>query len=65
MHTNLVYVDTTGTGLTGDEVAAAAREHGVMVSVMGRHRIRACTHLDVDAAGVELAVEVLRAVTGR
>ncbi len=65
VHTNLVYVDTAGTGLTGDEVAAAAREHGVMVSVMGRHRIRACTHLDVDAAGVELAVEVLRAVTGR
>ena len=62
VHTNLVYVDTSGTGMTGDAVARAAREHGVMVSVMGKHRIRCCTHLDVDAAGIELAIRVLRDV---
>jgi hypothetical protein len=32
----------------------------VMISVMGRTRARACTHLDVDRAGIEEAVEVIR-----
>ena len=59
--TNLVYIDTTGAGLMADEVARRAREQGVLVSVMGKHRVRACTHLDVDAAAIEDAVSVLRA----
>ncbi len=36
-----------------------------MLSAMGDHRLRACTHLDVDAAGVEETVEVLRGVVAR
>lgn len=64
VHTNLVYIDTTGTGFPAADLARRAREHGVLISVMGRHRLRACTHLDVDAAGVEEAVQVLRAVVG-
>jgi hypothetical protein len=27
---------------------------------MGRYRARACTHLDVDRDGIELAVQVIR-----
>ena len=61
--TNLVYFDTAGTGMTADEVALAARKEGILLSVMGRHRCRACTHLDVNAAGIEEAVAVLREVT--
>jgi threonine aldolase len=57
--TNLVFFDTTGTGLTADEVADRARSKGVLVSTMGTHRVRACTHMDVDAAGVDLAVQVV------
>jgi threonine aldolase len=60
-HTNLVYIDTTGTGLTGDEVARRVRPHGLLVSVMGKHRVRACTHLDVDADAIEEAVSIIRA----
>jgi len=60
--TNLVYFDTSGTGMTADQVAHAARGHGVLISVMGTHRCRACTHLDVDAAGIAEAVSVLREV---
>ena len=58
--TNLVFFDTSGTGQTADELADRARLAGVMVSTVGRYRARACTHLDVDAAGVELAVQAIR-----
>lgn len=40
-------------------LAAAAREQGVLVSVVGPKRIRLLTHLDVDDAGVERAGSVL------
>jgi threonine aldolase len=58
--TNLVFFDVRGTGTTADELAARARGQGVSVSVMGAYRVRACTHLDVDRAGVETAVQVIR-----
>jgi len=58
--TNLVFFDTTGTGLPAQALADRAREHGVLISVMGKHRGRACTHLDVDAAGIDDAVTILR-----
>ncbi len=58
--TNLVFFDVQGTGLTADELAMRARAQGVSVSVMGTYRVRACTHLDVDRAGVEIAIQVLR-----
>ena len=31
----------------------------VSVSAVGPHRVRACTHLDVDAAGIALAVQAI------
>jgi threonine aldolase len=57
--TNLVFFDTSGTGLTADALAERARRDGVWVSTVGPYRVRACTHLDVDAAGVALAVEAI------
>jgi threonine aldolase len=58
--TNLVFFDTAGTGLTADELAARTLTEGVQVSTVGKYRVRACTHLDVDRAGVELAIAVFR-----
>jgi threonine aldolase len=60
--TNLVFFDTTGTGMTMPEFAAKLRAQGVMVSVSDRYRGRACLHLDVTAAMVEEALSVMRAV---
>ena len=51
--------DTMGTGLTAEAVADKARLNGVLLSTMGAHRVRACTHIDVDAAGVDFAVQVV------
>jgi len=58
--TNLVYMDTQAAGLTAHDLAARARAAGVLISVMGRYRARACMHLDVSAADVDDAVAVLR-----
>jgi threonine aldolase len=57
--TNLVFFDTSATGLTADTLAQRLRREGVLVSTVGAHRVRACTHLDVDAAGVTLAVNAI------
>jgi threonine aldolase len=38
---------------------AAARERGVLVSVLGPRVGRLVTHLDVDDAGIDRAIEVL------
>jgi threonine aldolase len=63
--TNLVFFDTSGTGLTADELADRARLGGVMLSTMGKYRARACTHLDVDTAGIEAAIQVVREAISR
>ncbi|WP_158933067.1 low specificity L-threonine aldolase [Acidisphaera sp. S103] len=57
--TNLVFFDTRGTGLTADALAGKVRREGVSISVVDPYRMRACTHLDVDAAGVESAVRTV------
>jgi threonine aldolase len=48
--------------LTADAMAQRVRGLGVMVSTVGPYRVRACTHLDVDAAGIALAVEAIAGV---
>jgi threonine aldolase len=57
--TNLVFFDTRGTGLTADTLAQRVRRSGISVSTVGPYRVRACTHLDVDAEGVGLAVTAI------
>ena len=58
--TNLVFFDTTGAGLTADTLAERLRDEGVLISTMGRHRARACTHLDVDSGQIEEAIAAVR-----
>jgi threonine aldolase len=45
-------------------VLAALLAEGVEMTQMGPGRIRAVTHLDVDRAGIERALEVLRGILG-
>ncbi|HET6184048.1 MAG TPA: threonine aldolase family protein [Acetobacteraceae bacterium] len=58
--TNLVFFDVAGAGLSAEELERRVLAEGVMISTMGATRARACTHLDVDRAGVDLAIEVIR-----
>ena len=65
VETNLVYFDVSG--MSAAEFAAALLAKGVRVTDMGPARVRAVTHLDIDAAMIERAIvavaEVMR-VTG-
>lgn len=58
--TNLVFFDTSGTGMPADVLAGRARREGVAFSAMGKFRGRACLHLDVDRNGVDEALAVVR-----
>lgn len=56
VETNMVYFSTDAPAATICERAAAA---GVLINPVGSHEIRAVTHLGVDAAGIDRALEVL------
>jgi threonine aldolase len=57
--TNIVPLDFTKSTVDALTLGAAAREGGVLVSVLGPRVGRLVTHLDVDDAGVDRAVDVL------
>jgi threonine aldolase len=52
-------LDLTKSTLDGPSLGATARERGVLVSVLGPRNARLVTHLDVDDAGIDRAIEVL------
>jgi threonine aldolase len=60
--TNIVMVDLQHEGLERDALLAALEERGVRMGPSGPRRIRAITHLDVDDAGIERAIEVFQAL---
>ena len=62
VETNMVFFDVSGTGLGAPEVAARLLAQGVRIGAVSDRRMRAVTHLDVDAAGVEEAARVLAQV---
>jgi threonine aldolase len=55
VETNIVVVD----GVNAPKVAEAAKAQDVLVGQVGASKLRLVTHLDVDRAGVDRAVEVL------
>jgi threonine aldolase len=61
VETNIVWFDVRGRR-GADEVAAALKEEGVLIGSYGQGRMRAVTHLDVDRAGIEIALNVMRRV---
>jgi threonine aldolase len=60
--TNLVFFDTSGTGLTAAEFAAWLRPLGVTISVSAAFRGRACTHLDIGADQIAEALAIMQRV---
>jgi len=60
VETNIVPLDLTGTGSDATGLAQRAAAEGVLLSVVGSHRARLVTHLDVDDAGVDRAADVVR-----
>jgi threonine aldolase len=60
VETNLIWFEVDPELGPAKAVAAALKERGVLVHVMGPQTLRACTHLDVSAAQAERAAEVVR-----
>jgi threonine aldolase len=63
VETNIVIFDVAGTGLSATAIAERTlSEHGVRLCPLSPTVIRAVTHLDVDRAGIDAAIEALRSV---
>jgi len=60
VETNLIWFAVDPECATAKEVAAMLKQRGVLISAAGPYRMRACTHLDVSAAQVERAAEMIR-----
>src|SRR5215813_12718391 len=59
VETNIVFFETSANAAEAVEHMLA---HGVRIGALGRNTIRAVTHLDVDAAGIDRALKVAREV---
>jgi threonine aldolase len=62
--TNIVPIDLTGSAYDGPQLAAAAREEGLLVSVVGPRKVRVVTHLDIDDVAAKRAADVLARLLG-
>ena len=60
IETNILFFDVSATGLTGFEISRLLAAQGVLANAVNARVLRMVTHLDVDRAGCERAVRVLR-----
>jgi len=60
--TNILFLDVSGTGLSAPEVSQRLRARGILANPYNPTHIRMVTHCDVDRAGCERALQVLREV---
>jgi threonine aldolase len=61
VETNIVWFDVRGP-MSAPDVAAALEQRDVLIGGFGPTRMRAVTHLDVDCAGIDAALETLRQI---
>jgi threonine aldolase len=64
VETNIVCVGIPRTGLTAAELLPRLQAAGLSVSANARHRLRFVTHMDVSAADMDRAVEIVLAEIG-
>jgi len=62
--TNILILDVAATGMTAFQISERLAVHGVLASGMNPDTLRMVTHYDVDRAGCERAVLVLRELAG-
>src|SRR3984957_8594013 len=57
--TNIVFFDVGATGISAPDLARELAKEGILVGPENKTSLRAVTHLDVDAAGVEAAAAAI------
>ena len=62
--TNILFLEVSGTGLTSFEISKRLASKGVLANGVTPSTMRMVTHCDVDRAGCERALRVLREVVG-
>ena len=62
--TNILFLDVSGTGHTSFELSKRLASQGVLANGVTAATMRMATHYDVDHAGCERALQVLREVVG-
>jgi threonine aldolase len=62
--TNILFLDVSGTGLTSFGISTRLAAQGVLANGVTPETMRMVTHLDVDRAGCERALHVLREIVG-
>ncbi len=65
VQTNIVIFDVSGAGMTSTEVSRRLAEHGVLASGVTPETMRMVTHLDVNRAMIECALEVMEQVVSK
>ena len=60
VQTNMVYFDTSDSGLDASEIGERLLALGVRIGDINDSLMRAVTHIDVDRAGVDAAADALR-----
>lgn len=62
VQTNILIFDISGTGMKSDEFTRRLGERQVLAGGVNPELVRFVTHMDVDRAGCERALEVVRAI---
>src|SRR5215467_6159653 len=65
VQTNIVIFDCRKTGLEAVQLCDALKPHGIWALDTAPYSVRFVTHCDVDAAGIERALRVLREVVSK
>ena len=65
VETNLIFFDVFGMGVTAEAFNALLMEKGLRISVLGKTRGRAVTHLDVSREQVKEGLDIIRRVAGQ
>ncbi|MDD2878396.1 MAG: threonine aldolase family protein [Acidiphilium sp.] len=60
--TNLVFAEVAANGKTPEAWAASLRAQGILISVMGRSRLRLCTHLGVSVQEIDDTIAAFAAI---
>jgi threonine aldolase len=65
VRSNIVIFDCSETGMTAVEFCEALARHGILAQDTALHSVRLVTHCDVDRAGIDRAISVLREVVAK
>ncbi len=60
--TNILFFDVSATGFSAHEISKRLAAQGILANASSPQQIRMVTHLDVDRAGCERALKVLREI---